>query len=407
MPFFSPHASILTSATLAPEYELLLACLPLKLQGDRVEAILKQRESEIDWDSFIKVANWHGVTPLVYRTLSETASQWIPRTHLARLMDFYIANAARNRVHSNTLLDLLDLFEKHQIPVISFKGPILAQTLYGNLNLRCFADLDLMVRTEDTLQARQLLMQQHFVPKQLYDKHLADRYLQSRCWDDTFTQKEIAVTVDLHETLTPSYFPVQFDLEGICQRLQPVLLQQKKVYSFSDEDLLLYLCVHGCKELWRRLIWVCDIAELVRSRPQLRWDWLLAQAQQSGIERMLLLSLALAHTLQNLELPDKIQQQINTDPSLSPLLREFQSRLLQDIDSLIEDSKAQFWTYHHPLHLKMRERWQDKLPQYWVTLKFLVLPNEEDRRFVSLPSWFTPLYFAIRPMRLLLKHRGH
>jgi hypothetical protein len=407
MPFSPPRASILTSATLAPEYELLLVCLSLKLQGDRVKAILKKRESDINWDSFIQIANWHGVTPLVYRTLSQAAPQLVPKAYLTRLMEFYMANAARNRVHSNTLLDLLDLFGKHQIPVVSFKGPILAQTLYGDLNLRSFADLDLMVRTADTPRARQLLMQHYFVPKQLYDIRLADRYLQSRCWDDTFTQKETAVTVDLHETLTPSYFPVQFDLEGIYQRLQPVLLQQKKVYSFSDEDLLLYLCVHGCKELWRRLIWVCDIAELVRSRPKLHWDWLLAQAQQFGIKRMLLLSLALAHSLQNLELPDRILQQINADPSLHPLLQEFQSRLIQDTDSLIEDSKAQFWTYHHPLHLKMRERWQDKLPQYWVTLKFLVLPNEEDRRFVSLPSCFTPLYFAIRPMRLLLKHRGH
>jgi hypothetical protein len=407
MPFFSANATVLPDVTISPEYELLLACLPLAIDSDRVEGILERQAQSINWDYFIKIATWHGVTPLVYRTLSQTVPQAVPKTYLKRLMDFYIANAARNRVHEEVLLKLLELLEKHHIPVVSFKGPMLAQTLYGDPNLRCFVDLDLLVRAADTPHARQLLMQQNFVPKQLYNKHLADRYLQSHCWDDTFTQTETAVTIDLHETLTPAYFPVQFDLEGIYHRLQPISLQNITLYSFSDEDLLLYLCVHGCKELWRRLIWVCDIAELVRSRPNLDWDWLLAQARKFGIERMVLLSLALAHNLQNLELPDRVQQRLKNYSSLSPLLHEFQSRLLQDIEHLTEDSPARFWTYHHPLHLKMRERWQDKLPQYWVTLKFLVLPNEEDRRFIALPSFFAPLYFAIRPMRLLLKLRGH
>jgi hypothetical protein len=403
MPALSPSISIQQGAHPSPEYELLLACLDPTINCDRLGSLLRELETCLDWDRFIKTANWHGVTPLVYRALSQTVPQSIPKAPFQKLLSFYIANAARNQMHAQALLKLLDIFQTLSIPVLCFKGPLLAQTLYGDLNLRYFADLDLLVRPEDTARARQALMQQNYVPKRLDDSRFADSYLRSQCWDDTFTRTDGAITIDLHNTLTPPYFPVHFDLVQISQRLQPIPFQNKTLYSFCDEDLLLYLCVHGCKELWRRLIWVCDIAELVRSRPQLRWDWILERAQQSGIERIVLLSLVLAQQLHNLVLPDIIQQRLQKHPPLDALLNEFQTRLFSDIDSLSKQSEAGFWVFHHPLHLKMRERWQDKLPQYWATLKFLILPNEEDQRFFPLPNLLFPFYFAIRPLRLFLK----
>ena len=38
--------------------------------------------------------------------------------------------------------------------------------------------------------------------------------------------------------------------------------------------------IHGAKHLWERLIWVCDIVELVKARPNLDWDRVISTARE-------------------------------------------------------------------------------------------------------------------------------
>ena len=56
------------------------------------------------------------------------------------------------------LLKLLQLFEAHQIPVLPYKGPALAQALYSNLSLRSFCDLDLLIHPQDLIRVKPLLV---------------------------------------------------------------------------------------------------------------------------------------------------------------------------------------------------------------------------------------------------------
>ena len=43
------------------------------------------------------------------------------------------------------MLKLLSAFRKKGIPAIPYKGPVLAQAVYGNVGLRQFGDLDITV----------------------------------------------------------------------------------------------------------------------------------------------------------------------------------------------------------------------------------------------------------------------
>src|SRR3712207_8653927 len=38
---------------------------------------------------------------------------------------------------------------------------------------------------------------------------------------------------------------------------------------------LLILCVHGTKHIWGRLSWICDVAELLRTQPDMDWEYVL------------------------------------------------------------------------------------------------------------------------------------
>ena len=65
----------------------------------------------------------------------------------------------------------------------------------------------------------------------------------------------------------------------------------------SLEDALLTACLHGSKEKWWRLLWVADVAALIRRHPALDWTALMERAETSGVRRMILLGLALAQDL--------------------------------------------------------------------------------------------------------------
>jgi hypothetical protein len=54
------------------------------------------------------------------------------------------------------------LLESYEIPAIAYKGPTLAVSAYGNLSLRQFGDLDILVQDRAYERARQLLIKQGF-----------------------------------------------------------------------------------------------------------------------------------------------------------------------------------------------------------------------------------------------------
>ena len=88
--------------------------------------------------------------------------------------------------------------------------------------------------------------------------------------------------------------------------------------TFSAEDLLFSLCVHGSRHLWERLGWICDVAELI-SRHDLRLDALLKRAATADTERMFLLGLHLAERLLDAPLPAEVKRRCDSDVRLSSL----------------------------------------------------------------------------------------
>jgi hypothetical protein len=175
------------------------------------------------------------------------------------------------------------------------------------------------------------------------------------------------------------------------------------VDSLNPQDLLLYLCAHGSKELWRNLIWVCDVAEVVRVYPDLPWLDLWERAKTMGMERMFLLGLALAHDFLEMPLPPELQAPVLNHVAVQDLLQVFKRRIFTDIEVLIEKREQGFWLFHNPLHLKLRDRLRDRLPQYWLTFRFTITPNTEDQQFLALPKVLYPLHYLVRPIRIFYK----
>ena len=140
-----------------PEAELILRVTRVALDDAAAERALVLLRHDLDWAWLLGAAETHGVAPLLYWHLNRLAPATVPGAVLDDLRQRFLANARHSLLLTGELLRLLPLFADHGVPAIPFKGPTLAVYAYGNLALRQFIDLDLLILPADLARARELL----------------------------------------------------------------------------------------------------------------------------------------------------------------------------------------------------------------------------------------------------------
>lgn len=350
-------------------------------------------QEEIEWTYLLSAARSHGVMPLLYWHLNATYPDAVPKTTMDQLREDFRANSRRNLFLTGELLRLLDLFEAQEVPVVPYKGPALAASVYGNLAFRQFSDLDILVHRQDFSRAKELLVSSGYRPELQLNRAHEALYLQYER-EYTFTRDDGAIKVEIHWEMMSRYFSFALDTECLMRRLQPITLGGKTVPSLLNEDLLLILCVHGSKHLWERLAWIRDVAGLIQAHQSMDWEWVTRQAEALGGSRMLSLGLLLARDLLGAGLPDKISQRVQADPVVESLAADVRERLFSDVDNppgLFEES------IFHPFCFKMRERLRDKIRYF---MRAALTPGVKEWAILPLPPPLFPLYYALRPVRL-------
>lgn len=383
-----------------PEFELVACCARTHLEPTVAGRVRSLLEAGVDWDVVVQLARQHGISSLLFHHLNSHFAAYLPAAVHNLLRDEFRDNARLNLYLTGELLRLLDRLEASGIPAVPYKGPVLAATAYGNLSLRLFGDLDLLVREQDVAKLKQLLLTWGFQQTWPHTLLTADQealHLRYHCVYQ-FTRDEGNVVVEAHWNLTPSYFSFAFDFDQHWSRLKSVNVAGKSIRSFAPEDLLLILSVHGAKHGWERLIWVCDIAQIVRTGRDLDWSRALRLAGRLGAKRMLLLSLFLAHELLAVDLPRDIMAAIDEDGAIVHLAAEAcmcMNRAPNTSGTALEDS------LFDPFHMKVRERWSDRL-RYFV--RALTFPTSKDWSLIALPRILSPAYHVLRPIRLGWKY---
>jgi hypothetical protein len=380
-----------------PEIELLLCCSRTCIDSQRTQRLKTLVQEEIDWTYLTQMALRQGVMPLLYFNLNTTCLDTVPQTVLEQLRNNFQSNALNSLFLASELLKLLNLFNEHAIPTIPFKGSVLAASIYGNLTLRQFCDLDILVREQDFIKARELLILKGYQSIEEYD------------WEQSFAHSSSGVHVDLHQRITSRYFPIRFDFDRCWQRLESISLAGTTVVNLSAEDLLIILCVQVAKDCWYerdQLIKICDIAELIDAHQTLDWKDVLEQAHRLGCRRILFLGLLLAHELLGAALPQEVLLEVQANSAVRSLALQVRDRFFQNtyIPPDTIESPLKRLVRSAIFNFRIRERWQDKLPYIFFLLQSAVIPNEKDCELVSLPTYLTYLYYLLKPVRLVEKY---
>ena len=376
-----------------PELQLI-ACMSRTQITDAARdraGVLLQRP--INWERFRMLARRHRVFPLLSRHLPDFEDR-IPKTVQEELRHRTRKQAAHILVRMRALLEILTLLEAYDVPVLSFKGPVLGTLAYGDVVMRPFGDLDLWIPREDAHRVRALLVSMGYEdPREEPGDALQERLRKAKSYelirsDDTL--------VELHwDFLHPMHGPF-LDPAEVWSRSVVSRVSGQSVRTLSPEDRVLYLCAHGSKHFWENLSPVCDVAESLRAhRDVLDWSLLLRRAETLRAERMLRVGLLLATHLLDAQLPAFVRRQIGQDAAAANLAEQALHRMShgRTSEELTPDD-ARF-------HLKMREHLRDRLPYYRQLSRLAVEPTPKDRDWVELRPSLHFAYYLIRPIRLL------
>lgn len=387
------ESGITATARARPEHDLLLCCARVRAGEELRARIVGLVRRDLDWDYLYRLAERHTVLPLLYRQLNATAAADVPAEPLARLRTKFRDNAARNLYLTGELERIVALFRAEGVRVLPYKGPALAAAAYGDLSLRRFVDLDILVSRRDVGRAKELLESRGFRPA-LELSPAQERLLLRAQHNLPFSRDGGRLVVELHWEVAGKQFAPAFFGRDFGGGTETVRLLNLEVESLSPEDLLLALCVHGTKHLWERLAWICDIAELIRSRPQINWQQLSERARALRAGRMLHLGLALAHELLDAPLPDEVKSRVFADAAARELAARVTRRLFDG-----DGSRPAGLLGSMNFNLRARGDWRDKA-RY---LSFIFTPTDGDLALLRLPSGLSFVYYLLRPFRLLLK----
>jgi hypothetical protein len=376
-----------------PELELILSCARTRLDeatAGRVRALLR---GELNWPDVVATSFQHHVASFLYENLTHTAEELVPTVWLDSMRQYARESSGLSLFLLSELLRIHEIFEAQQLPLIPYKGPVLSWLAYQSLTGRTFIDLDFVTKQANIPRATTLLTSAGFSAEFSPQEELAGRSGHAP-GQYSFCRKANRAQVELHTEHTLRYFPVPLDFDKMSRRFITVEFAGRKMRTFSVEDTLVMLCVHGTKHFWDRLGWSVDVAELIKTQP-VDWDLSMQIAAEMKSTRVLLLGLSLAHDLLEAPLPPHVLKRAQRDPAVRWLADKVRAQFEGNADASPGVLPRALF----------RLRSRDSLGQgVRHMVRLTMSPTERDRESMHLPRALAPLYMLVRPLRLLQEY---
>jgi hypothetical protein len=246
--------------------------------------------------------------------------------------------------------------------------------------MRSCDDLDLLVRREDFSRAGDLLNDLGFA---------------ARTPGDDYHRKFLreGLLVELHYGVaSPRSFP--FDLDGVWNRARSEQFRGQPVRVMSDGDLVLFLCLHGLKHGFSRLIWISDLACALKSMRNDSAQELAKHAQGQGLEQALLIGCQIIREVLPQQLPSEMEAVLTESPQAAERARHAVERLFSEGTGANND--PEIWGLYLQTEGSARQRWRRRLS--------FLMPTAGDYAWAERHRIYRGLMPALRPFRLLHKY---
>jgi len=381
----------------APEQALLRACAladPLRSAA----AVAEVAPRVADWAALRASAVHHGLVVTLFRRLSSGPAAAAPPDELDRLHALAVANERRSLVMGGQLLRLIGLLAAAGVEALPYKGPVMAEILYGDAGVRQSVDLDLLVRPRDVEVAMRSLAAAGFRQASCLGVD-RERLLASES-EVAFESPDETFLIDLHWRLGPRFAHASLGADDLFAHARPSTFLGKELRVLSRVDLFVVLCVHGAhSHRWDELELVAALGAWGADASPDEWRVLFERAAALGCLRRCLIGCRLMRDLTGCAVPATIGALLDSDPLAVALARLARLRLCDDgvparvLDGLrgvLWESLALDSRGAAALHFGARV----VTPGTWDWESNLVSPR--------LPA----LYYLSRPIRLARRYLG-
>lgn len=379
------------AAGLEAEWKLLLAACSTAPQSEKTARIASSLQFPIRWNFLFRLAENHGLTCLLHQSLSEFRDT-VPVSEMRELDRRYESNLHKVLLTAREFIRILDCLNSLAIDVMPYKGLALAETLYGDIASRQAGDIDLLIHARDLPRIKNAVHDLGYTTHLALSEKEEQAYLVSgyECAFDGAAGKNL---LEVQWALQPHFYAVDFDIERLFLRAKPVTVAGRNVRTLSLEDQILVLSVHAAKHMWKRLIWLSDIARLMHLSTD-DWNWIESQARDLGILRILRMTLLLAQHLLQAVIPPAIAETTISDTEAQTWSQSIAAQIMGDKDLNVE-SMPYFQTM-----MRLRERRRDRVRFLW---RLALTPGLREWRSVHLPAPLFPFYRLVRLSRLAAK----
>jgi hypothetical protein len=347
----------------------------------------------VDWASFLDVARRHGLLPLAASHLGGPLGSLIPEPVRSGLVEGLHAHAWRSLHLATALPDIIAMLERQGIPAVPYKGPALAMAAYGDVALREYYDLDILIAPDQLERAARTLTAGGFAARDPAGR-IPWTALAKSGYELLLTRAPDRLTVELHWRLVPPFLGSPLTFEMIAGRSRPVDLLGRRIASMSHADTVLTTVLHGAKHGWPTLGAIADLAALAMRTESHDWQVIQSESRRLKIARLLATGLALVQRVLQIELPSEPGRFVAADRSA----REAADEVARAMFTGRSNGEALRTCL---LHLRIADGSADCVA---YLARLALMPTADDWVFSGARRASSIWPYLVRPVRLALKY---
>jgi hypothetical protein len=216
--------------------------------------------SDLEWRRLIDKARHERMLGLLVATINDAALA-VTDEQASEAHEAHVMALAGDLVRERELIGLVELLQRSGIDHRVLKGSAVAHLDYPDPSLRSFADVDLLVRSEEWDDAIDALRTEGWErefgePRPGFDRRFVKGMVLRR-------QPEGGVELDLHRTLSLGPFGLTVRLADLWEGYEVLRLGGAELRALRGEERLVHACFHAALgDVPPRLVPLRDIAQM-------------------------------------------------------------------------------------------------------------------------------------------------